>query len=150
MWSFGVDGQYQQLSSRDNTSARGFMTNLGATYHFEGTHRDDPWIRLGTGYRFVWENQPSGATDTSIARHGFELAALKLGYEMRVSEDVGIAPVLGADLDMFLWESPSNGPGRVLSSAEFGTFVFVGLEGRLDFGGTRSGGVAPSEEPPPP
>jgi outer membrane protein OmpA-like peptidoglycan-associated protein len=124
----------------ENSSSRGLAANLGATYHFEPVVRGDPWLRLGTGYRMVWENDPTGASGATVLRHGFELLTAKVGYDVRVSEDVALAPVVGADLDMFLWEDPSNGNSHALSSAQVGTFVYAGLQGRFDIGGTRSDG----------
>jgi peptidoglycan-associated lipoprotein len=112
------------------------------TYHFDPVLRGDPWLRLGTGYRMLWENDPVGsAAGTSVMRHGFEALALKIGYDVRVSEDVAIAPVIGADLDVFLWQDSSVGGGQALSTAQVGSFVYAGLQGRFDMGGTR-GGVA--------
>jgi len=137
-WSLGVEAQYQQFSSEQNTSARGFAASLGATYHFSPELRGDPWLRLGTGYRLLWENDPSGAPGSSVLRHGFELATAKLGYDVRISPDVAIAPVIGADVNLFLWQDPSNGPNTALSTAQVGTFVFAGLQGRFDVGGKRS------------
>jgi peptidoglycan-associated lipoprotein len=108
--------------------------------------RGDPWLRLGTGYRLLWETNPSGAQGITVMRHGFELLAAKVGYDVRVSEDVAIAPVIGADLNVFVWEDPSNGSSRAMSNAQVGTFVYAGLQGRFDLGGTR-GGVAAKREP---
>jgi outer membrane protein OmpA-like peptidoglycan-associated protein len=141
-WSLGVEGQYQEFSKEQNSSARGLAANLGVTHHFDPVLRGDPWLRLGTGYRLLWENNPSGAQGITVMRHGFELLAGKVGYDVRVSEDVAIAPVIGADLNVFVWEDPSNGSTSAMSKAQVGTFVYAGLQGRFDLGGTRDGVVA--------
>jgi outer membrane protein OmpA-like peptidoglycan-associated protein len=78
----------------------------------------------------------------------FELLAAKVGYDVRVSEDVAIAPVLGADLNMFVWENPSNSSSGVMSTAQVGTFVYAGLQGRFDVGGTRGGVEATAKREP--
>jgi len=120
-WSIGVEGQYQELTAEQNSSARGLVANLGVTYHFEPVLRGDPWMRLGTGYRMLWENDPTGsAAGTTLLRHGFELLALKVGYDVRVSEDVAIAPVVGADLDVFVWQDTSPGGTSPMATAQVG------------------------------
>ena len=100
--SFGVAGQYQQFTSENNTAARGAMGNIGLTIHGAPLQRADPWARLGAGYRLLWSVNPIGGGPTALV-HGFELAALNLGYDLRLSEGVAIAPMIGADLTMFIW-----------------------------------------------
>ena len=139
-WSVGLEGQYQELAHEQNESARALAGNLGATYHFAPVRRGDPWIRFGTGYRFFWENSAVGASGVTTLRHGFELGSAKFGYDVRVSEDVALSPVVGADVNMFLWEDHSGSGNAALGSAQMATFVFAGLEGRFDIGGRRVGG----------
>lgn len=62
-------------------------------------------------------------------RHGFELASAKVGYDVRLTEDFAFAPIVGADLNLFLWEGPA-----ATGSAEGATFVYAGVQGRFDFG----------------
>jgi len=150
-WSIGVEGQYQEFAAEQNSAARGLAANLGATYHFEPVLRGDPWARLGTGYRLLWENEPTGTpSGLSTLRHGFELLTLKLGYDVRVSEDVALAPVIGADLNLFVWEDPAVGNSQPLSTPQVATFVYAGLQGRFDMGGTRGGVAEPIAWIPPP
>lgn len=138
LWSLGGEAQLQALAAEQSQSARGFATNFGATYHFAPRVRGDPWLRFAAGYRFVWENNPTGTSGVSVVRHGFEPLAAKIGYDVRVSEDIALGPVVGADLNVFLWEDPSNGSARALPAAEVGTFVYAGLQGRFDIGGVRT------------
>jgi outer membrane protein OmpA-like peptidoglycan-associated protein len=150
-WSIGVEGQYQEFTNEQNSSARGLAANLGVTYHFAPVLRGDPWLRVGTGYRLLWENDPTGApAGLTVLRHGFELLTAKVGYDVRVSEDVALAPVIGADLNLFVWEDPSNGSNQALATAEVGTFVYAGLQGRFDLGGNRGGAGEPVAMLPPP
>jgi hypothetical protein len=141
-FSFGIDGQYQEFTSQQNTASRGLAGTIGGTVHFAPYAKGDPWARLGTGYRMLWEVDPSAgpaATNNgSVLRHGFDLASLKLGYDVRVSEDVAIAPIIAGDVNMFLWEVPSGGTNHALSSAQIGSFVYGGLLGRFDIGGQRT------------
>ncbi len=138
-WSVGVGGQYQEFSSAQNSSSRGFDVNVGGTYHFEPLLRGDPWVRFATGYRFLYENNPTSDTLAStVLRHGFEPIAAKIGYDVRVSEDVALAPVVGADLSVFTWETGSNINGHTQTPSHVATFIYAGVQGRFDIGGERS------------
>jgi hypothetical protein len=132
MVSFGVAGQYQEFTAENNSAARGFAGNIGFTAHAAPFHRGDPWLRLGTGYRLLWNVNPVGGGPT-VMTHGFELAALNLGYDLRLSEGVAIAPMIGADFNMFVW-TDTEGVSQRLSTVQIGTFVFAGLQGRFDGG----------------
>jgi hypothetical protein len=133
--SVGVAAQYQEFANELNSAARGLNANVGLTYHLTPIMRGDPYLRVGTGYRLLWSVNPPGAPTTLL--HGFELAAANIGYDVRVSEDVAIAPEVGADLNLFLWQD-QNGVNSNLSSAQVGTFIFAGLQGRFDAGGTKT------------
>ena len=159
LWSLGVEGQYQEFSNQQNASARGLAANVGATYHFMPTMRGDPWARLGTGYRFLWENDPqvtyAKAPGATVLRHGFDLVTAKVGYDIRVTDDFAIAPVVGADLNLFVWEDSSGnatqgGADHALTSSQVGTFVYAGLQGRFDIGGKPPPAVAKAPEAPQP
>jgi peptidoglycan-associated lipoprotein len=136
-WSFGLEGQYQSLSNEQNSEVRGVATTIGGTYHFEPVLRGDPWLRLGTGFRWVWEYDPTGAPGTNVVRYGLEAVSLKLGYDLRLSENAAIGPVIGGDFDPFLGEAGSTESNHALSTAEVGVFVYAGIQGRFDLGGER-------------
>jgi outer membrane protein OmpA-like peptidoglycan-associated protein len=143
-WSVGMEGQYQEFAAEQNSSSRGLTTNIGATYHFDPIMRADPWARLGTGYRLIWENDPRGAPGTNVLRHGFEVLTAKVGYDIRVSEDVALGPVVGADFNMLAWQE-----NNAMSQVQLGTFVYAGLQGRFDVGGERGGLPTVAYVPPP-
>jgi hypothetical protein len=130
--SVGVAGQYQEFTAENNSASRGTSGNIGFTVHGAPFYRGDPWMRLGTGYRLLWSVNPVGGGPT-VLTHGFELAALSLGYDLRLSEGVAIAPMIGADINMFVW-SEAAGISARLSTVQLGTFVFAGLQGRFDAG----------------
>jgi len=138
-WSLGIEGQYQEFGSQDNSGARGLAGNVGATYHFTPVMRGDPWIRIGTGYRMLWETEPGLVPSVTTMRHGFELGAAKVGYDVRLSEDIAIAPVVGADVNLFLWQSVNNGSSSSFTNGQVATVVYSGLQGRFDMGGNRTG-----------
>jgi hypothetical protein len=137
-WSIGVQGEYQEFAANRASGSRGFAGNLGATYHAAPLVRGDPWLRLGTGYRMLWEVSP--VAQPTILLHGFELAKATVGYDLRLTPDVALAPQVGADLDLFLWQNQS-GLNSALSSAQVGTFIFAGVQGRFDIGGERTSGT---------
>jgi hypothetical protein len=146
--SVGVSGQYAEFSSENNTAARGVVGNIGITYHGAPYQRADPWLRFGAGYRLLWSvnqfvNSVEGPT---VLVHGFELGALNLGYDLRLSEGVAIAPMIGVDLNLFIWDRVA-GVNHALSSAQVGTFVFAGIQARFDAGPTTSTRMASSGAP---
>ena len=136
-WSLGVESQFQELANEKNLSARALVGNIGATYHFSPTSFGDPFVRLGTGYRFLWESEPNAVSGLTVLRHGFELAAVKVGYDVRLSESFALAPVIGADVNTFLWEKATGANGAAMASSQWATFVYAGFQGRFDIGGTR-------------
>lgn len=147
-WSIGIEGQYQEFGAEQNSAVRGFAGNLGVTYHFlSPTLRGDPWARLGTGYRLLWEYDPPGLQGVQVMRHGFDVLTAKIGYDVRLSEDVAVAPVLGADVNTFIYEQPSNGRDQAMSSAQTAVFFWAGVQGRFDIGGSRGGLPVVAQQP---
>lgn len=135
-WAISALGEYQELTAERADSARGLTAGLGASYHFVPYSRTDPWLQLAAGYRMLWEptaNQPT------VLTHGFQLARLTGGIDIRASRDVAIAPMIGADMNMFFWQNAGNG-SVAIADPRLNTFVFAGLQGRFDFAGTREGG----------
>jgi hypothetical protein len=132
--SVGVQGEYQEFANNTNANqaARGMAGNIGVTGHFAPYQHGDPWVRFGTGYRLLWNVDPNNGSGTTLI-HGFEVGKLTLGYDLRPSAEVAIAPVIGADLDIFGWQE-QGGVNTTLSSAQVGFFVFGGLQGRFDIG----------------
>jgi hypothetical protein len=135
-WSIGVQGEYQEFNANTNTNsgARGLAGNVGVTWHTMPFVVGDPWIRLGTGYRMLWSVDPTNGGPTQLV-HGFELAKATIGYDLRATPGVALAPVIGADIDLFTWQY-QGGTGTALSSAQVGMFVFGGLQARFDVGET--------------
>jgi hypothetical protein len=132
-WSEGVEGQYQEFANELNAAARGLAFSGNVTYHLNPTLRGDPFARMGGGYRMLWSVNPPGGATTMIG--GFEIAKGAFGYDVRLSPDFALSPVAGADLDVFVLQG-SSGVVRGLSP-QLALFVFAGLAGRFDIGGTR-------------
>jgi hypothetical protein len=132
MLSAGAEVQYQEFTTENNTGSRGLAANVGATMHAKPQMAGDPWMRLGVGYRFLWDVGHIDARNNTNMFHGFDLLTAKVGYDFRPSPDVALAPVVGADLQTFIWENSA-----ALSKAQVGTFIYAGLQGRFDIGPTR-------------
>jgi hypothetical protein len=136
--SVELEGQYQQFSPVSSSASFGFNTNLGATFHARPERRGDPWLRVGTGWRSLFQHNPVGTfgspvNNTTNAFHGWQVATVRIGYDIRSSSGASWAPFAGADVQSFLWENGSKVP-----TSQWGTFLYAGFQGRFDFGGTAS------------
>ncbi len=129
-WALSIAGEYQELTAIRATGARGFTAGVAAAYHFSPYTRMDPWVQLATGYRFLWETQAE--PQPSLLSHGFELAKLTVGVDFRVNKDIALAPVIGADLTLPLWQSVGGASSVAISDPRVSTFVFAGLQARFD------------------
>ncbi len=149
-WAFMLGGQYQEFTAERAASARGFTAGLGAVYHGLPYTRTDPWVSLSSGCRMLWEN-PSDPNAAYLLTHGFELAKLTLGVDIRVDRDVAIAPVIGADLTLPLWQSVGGAQSVAINDPRVSTYVFAGVQGRFDITSTHEMPVQQSIpfEPPP-
>jgi hypothetical protein len=138
--AFGLTGQYQELSAApelpQGTRVRGAAIGVGGKLHLLPHERVDPWLGLGAGYRLLW-TAPEGPNN-NVLTHGFELARAQVGLDVRVSPDVALGPVIGGDVNLFLWTNPEGPRGNVvIKDKELNTFLFAGVQGRFDVGGTR-------------
>lgn len=133
--SFSVQavGQYAELTPASSLGAGAGMRTIAGgvagTYHFAPAQRFDPWLSLGAGYRALYERYDAEADATT---HGFELARLVIGVDVR-SGVVAIAPIVGADANLFVWDQRA-GTHAAGSDAHLNTFVFFGIGGRFDIG----------------
>ncbi len=133
-WMVGAMGEYNELQAERADSARGVVAGLQVGYHMLPAQRVDPWVSLGSGYRWLWEVHHD--TNTSLLTQGLQMARLLVGVDIRTGRDFAIGPVIGADLDEFL----AQGNGAI-SNPSVVTFVHAGLMGRFDLGGERDRGI---------
>jgi hypothetical protein len=131
-WSAGINGGYQLFDTGDqlieDSMPRGVTGRIDVTYHSAPYSRVDPWFKLATGYRYLFErNQPGG----NAHLHGLELANLSTGLDLRLDRQFGLAPVIGGGLNMFLWRGTDT-----IDDPRLSAFVFAGLQVRFDFGGS--------------
>jgi hypothetical protein len=143
-WGLSVGGQYQELNAQNADASRGAAFTFAAQYHIVPTTRLDPWLELGTGYRMLWQVQ--GNNNPTVLNHGFELARARAGFDLRLSPDIAIAPVIGADATVFLWQD--QGTAVAISDPRVSTFVFAGVQGRVDVGGTKVGSTTTTSATP--
>lgn len=141
-WAIGLVGQYQEFTAERAVSARGLVAGIAAAYHISPYTRTDPFVQLGTGYRMLWENHDASPT---LMSHGFELAKLTLGVDIRVDKDVALAPVIGADLTLPLWQSVGGANSVAINDPRLSTFVFAGLQGRFDITSAHESGMPPAQ-----
>jgi hypothetical protein len=143
-WGLSVGGQYQELNAQNADASRGAAFTFAAQYHIVPTTRLDPWLELGTGYRMLWQVQ--GNNNPTVLNHGFELARARAGFDLRLSPDIAIAPVIGADATVFLWQD--QGTAVAIADPRVSTFVFAGVQGRIDIGGTKVGSTTTTSATP--
>jgi hypothetical protein len=103
-------------------------------HHFAPRGRLDPWLQLGAGYRFLWEDQTSGPR---IVTHGFELAHVRAGVDLHGDAHFALGPVVGIDATLFQFQSVPN-EADVIRDPRVSSFVYAGLQGRFDVGGKTS------------
>lgn len=132
--------QYQELSPAteqpQGTRVRGAGVGVEGRLHLRPYDRVDPWLGLGGGYRLLWI-APEGPSN-NVLTHGLELARAKVGLDIRVSRDVALGPVIGGDVNLFIWRNPEGPIGNtVIPDKKMSTFVFAGVQGRFDLGGKR-------------
>jgi hypothetical protein len=131
--SFYATGSRYGASSgvAEGTEPWGASAGVQGAYHFRPLRGLDPWVQVGGGWRGYWERFPVGTTSLQ----GLELARAVVGLDVRMTSQIAVSPMIGADLSMFLTESPA-GEGTRLIPGRLNTFVFAGVGGRFDFGPT--------------
>jgi hypothetical protein len=137
--SFEAEGQYQAYSSENAGTSQGLDINLGATIHAMPNRRGDPWLRLASGYRWIWVNNaitgPAGfdTLQANVSFSGWDVVNARIGYDVRPTSGIAWAPVLGANLQTFMLAN-----SRTVSTVQWGTFIYAGLQARFDVGGNTS------------
>lgn len=133
-------GEFNEFAPGNTLSSdagtRGGVAGISGTFHLLPYQRIDPWVRLGTGYRMLWVTGDPNVPDARW--HGFQLAKLDIGADLRTSEDVAIGPTVGVGLNEFVWRNPSGPAGdEEISGKRITPFVYAGIEARFDLAGIR-------------
>jgi outer membrane protein W len=144
-WSVGWGGQLQGYGSSgaqaNGATLRGVTSEVRGAYHLAPYRRFDPYVSLGAGYR-LFVDSPAGNAPSTLW-HGLEVGKAEVGLDVRASEGVAISPVLGVDLNLFPWRAGGGPWTAPPSPSGLNTFVFAGIQGRFDVGGTRESRPAP-------
>ena len=130
-WAVLWGGEYQALSPERTDQAQGFSSSIAAQVHFRPAQRLDPWAEAGAGYRFLWESPTDGPT---LRTHGFQLARVRVGLDWRADRHVALGPVVGADVNLFLFQD-FGGNASNIPEPRASSFFFAGVQGRIDIGG---------------
>jgi hypothetical protein len=136
--SLEAEGQYQAFLSNNFGTSQGLDINAGVTLHGTPYRRGDPWLRLGTGYRWLWlTNVTPGNFGILITQtvgfSGWDIINARIGYDIRPSPGVSWAPFVGANLQTFIWANTT-----AFSSWQWGTYIYAGLQARFDAGVGRA------------
>lgn len=138
-WSFGVNAQYERYGAGARREApatlQGMNAGVHATYHASPYSRVDPHVTFGAGWRLLAES-PLGAAPTMF-HGGIEIGKVQVGVDLRPSESVSVSPVIGADLNLFAWHFGGGAMAAPPLGTSLNAFVFAGVQGRFDVGGTR-------------
>jgi hypothetical protein len=134
---YGTGAQYARGDALvDGTAVRSATAGVQANWHFRPGYTVDPWIGLATGWRGLWMTPDTGKTTTL---HGLELARLQVGADYRLTPEVAISPVLGADMSTYLTENnPSLSGFTNITDPRVNFGFFAGIMGRFDVLGKTS------------
>jgi outer membrane protein W len=142
-WAVGMGAQYQGYSGTQANAGtlRGVTADVHGTYHLSPYNRVDPYVTFGAGYR-LFTQTPAGNAKATLT-HALELGKVEFGVDVRPSESVAISPVVGVDLNLFMWRAGAPVETASLTTRAVNAFVFAGVKGRFDLGGTRESKPAP-------
>lgn len=141
-WQVALGGEYHELNAIGSAwggGARGAVFGMSGAYHLLPYDRLDPWLQVGAGYRLLWVSPNGGPT---ILSHGFEIARLAFGCDIRTSPAIALGPMVGADISTFLFQAGPN-VRNVISDYGVSTFFFAGVQGRFDLAGKTESGPGP-------
>jgi hypothetical protein len=139
-FSVGAYGTFSKYNNGDpmadvHTDVLGATAGIEGIVHLRPARSIDPWVSLGTGWKGLWRNEPSGR---NTALQGLELARLQLGVDYRVSPEISLAPIVGGSLGMYLGEdSPMTTGYSEISDKRVNVTGFAGIAGRFDLGAKR-------------
>jgi hypothetical protein len=104
------------------TSSGGLQVN----WHARPDMLLDPWLGFGMGWRGTWLRRDIGGGTSQ----GIDVARVQAGLDLRFSSSFALAPVIGADWSLEVWDDglamtdQSNG-------ARVNAFIFAGALARL-------------------
>jgi hypothetical protein len=130
---YGAGTEFDRQSQlASGTNVRSLTAGAQAQWFLRPYHAVDPWVSLASGYRGFWLVPDVGGV---TSRHGWQIARLQVGVDMRTSRAVSIGPFVGGSVDTFFTEKVPGGSYRNLSGPPVAGFFEAGLIGRFDLGG---------------
>jgi hypothetical protein len=128
-----------QFADSDQMDIRGTSASIQGTFHLAPFAVADPYITLGTGHRSMWVSPTNG---DSTVFHGWEIVRAQVGLDFRVARDFSMGPNAGAAMNMFFWQNeagtvPRRSEEALIEDPRPNAYVFAGLAGRFEIGGTR-------------
>jgi hypothetical protein len=136
--AYGEGGMYQPAQGSFG-DRRSFSVAAGvqAQYHLLPFNRWDPWVGAGTGWRGYW--MVDDEAGTSVLQ-GVDIVRAQVGVDYHFSPSLIVTPTIGATITQFIGESgPGDAGYHRLEDARPVSFFSVGLGGRFDIGGSRTG-----------
>lgn len=125
-----VDDNFAPSSEMD---IRGFTAAVQGTFHIMPYSVADPYVTVGTGTRSMFLSPDDGSTATVF--QGWEIIRAQLGLDFRVARDFSMGPNAGAALNMFFWQNEVE--DGTIDNPRPNVFVFAGVAGRFQIGGSR-------------
>jgi hypothetical protein len=133
--AFVSAAEYNREVQPTGTNVRSLTAGLQGQWFFRPFTTVNPWLGLATAYRGHWVVPETGGT---TQRHGWEVARLQLGLDLRASEEVSVGPYIGGGVDVFFSEKTPGAAARNLAGPPAAGFFGAGILGRFDLGGTYS------------
>jgi hypothetical protein len=115
------------------TNVRSLTAGIQGHWFFMPYRTINPWVGLGTAYRGHWMVPDSGGV---TQHHGWQIARLQLGIDMRASREVSVGPYIAGSVDTFFSEKLPGQDSRTLDQPAVAGFFGAGLQGRFDVGGS--------------
>lgn len=138
-WAIALTGQYQELDAGGGWNARGMTAGAGVTYHGRPYSTVSTWVELAAGYRLLWSVPHAGPT---TLWHGFQIGRLLAGVDLRTTPEMAFGPMIGADINAFVWRAREGDPAARIAGVGVSTFFYIGAQGRFDIGARTPAGAS--------
>jgi hypothetical protein len=106
---------------------------IQGTWYMRPYRTLNPFVGLGSAYRGHWIVPDVGG---NTQHHGWEIARLQVGVDLRASREVSFAPYVTGAVDTFFSETLPGQSARNLNGPPVSGFFGAGVLGRFDVGGT--------------
>jgi hypothetical protein len=136
MFTVGAFGTITEFNRDDrlatDTNVRSVTAGVQGQWFARPYHVINPWVGLGSAYRGFWTVPEVGGI---TQRHGWQIARLEIGVDLRASREISIGPYVGGSVDVFFKEKIPGQDSRNLNGPPVSGFFMAGVNGRFDIGG---------------